>query len=108
MEHRRAKKASNSKLFRHEMDSVIPFNSLRGQIEHLPMPAADSYDPDLGGHLDAFLEGCSAITALERIDLTSVESANQALEAINRTKENLDQQLRAARALRRLFEQNSR
>ena len=80
---------------------------LNEQVEqsqsHEPVSkGTDSFDPEIGTYIDAFLQGLPEAVQLETFSLATPDEAKKALSIIDETMQRLNQQLANARALQRL------
>jgi hypothetical protein len=77
------------------------------QVEQTPSSkpsgkSTDSFDPEIGTYIEAFLQGLPEAVQLETFSIATPDEAKKALSIIDETMQRLNQQLANARALQRL------
>ena len=77
------------------------------QRPEMRAPVADSQDQDLLAYVTSFQEDCQRLPKLEKFNLLTPESAQNALEMIDRTHSEVNRLLKNAQALRALLEREA-
>lgn len=96
------KRLKNSKKrARHQKPAPTPLDR---QVEVIPYSSEDREDSDVLGYVDEFVQDYLSTPPLEPMNLLTQESALQALESIERTRQKIDSQIKTAQALRKLLE----
>ena len=85
-------------------------NSRKRQKSKLDSEIVSSYDTqdnNLEAHVEEVIKNFKSLGPLEKISLLTPEDANKALKILAETQDRLNQQMRAASALKRLLNERA-
>lgn len=80
---------------------------LKSKLRPEVVSSYDTQDSNLEAHVEEVIKNFKSLGPLEKISLLTPEDANKALKILAETQDRLNQQLKAASALKRLLSERA-